>query len=306
VRTRAVVGALLAGAILVKLVAVVPVGFLFLADALWARPGRRFWRGWLATGAGAAAVLVPVGAVLLAQPGFVDDVLRSQIERPGLPLHTRLYFLRQSGVRFPVILVALAAAAWFVVRARDPRLRVVSLVGLGSTVTLVVVFRTFFGYYLVQVLPWLAAVFGVVAVATLRAVAGRWRPAILLAGVLALGGLAPVAYAEVYYRTARDHVAGPQAIVAQLEGDHGYLYSMYPSFAVWSHREPYPWPYAADSLIPRLTGQIGDEDFVRVFSGSQALVLWPDELADYPQARAYVEAHFRLAYQDPSWALWVR
>jgi 4-amino-4-deoxy-L-arabinose transferase-like glycosyltransferase len=305
-RTRAVVGALLAGAVLVKLVAVVPAGFIFLADALWMRPGRQFVRSWLAAGAGAAAVLVPAAAVLLSQPGFLDDVLRSQVDRPGLPLHTRLYFLRQASVRYPVVPVALAAAAWFVFRARDPRLRVVSLVALGSAVTLVAVFRTFFGYYLVQVLPWTAAVFGVVAVGALRAVAGRWHRALLVAATLTLGGLAPLAYAEVYYRTAHDHVSGPQAIVAQLEGGEGYLYSMYPSFALWSHREPYPWPYAADSLIPRITGRIGDQDLVGVFSGSQALVLWPGELADYPLARAYVERTFRLAYEDDSWALWVR
>jgi 4-amino-4-deoxy-L-arabinose transferase-like glycosyltransferase len=89
-RVRALVGALLAGAVLVKLVAVVPAGLLVIADACWARPGRRFLPSWLVAAGGAALVLVPSAVVLLSQPGFVDDVLRSQLNRPGLPLETKI------------------------------------------------------------------------------------------------------------------------------------------------------------------------------------------------------------------------
>jgi len=81
---------------------------------------------------------------------------------------------------------------------------------------------------------------------------------------------------------------------------------MYPAFALWSGRDMYHWYYAADSVIDRFSGRIQDGDFERVFSECQALVLWPGELDGYPQARAFVERHFQVAYQDQYWTLWTR
>jgi hypothetical protein len=307
-RARALVGALLAAATLVKLVAVVPAGLLVLGDLLWIRPNRRFLRSWGAAAAGAAVVLLPA-VVLLRLPGFVDDVLRSQLERPGLPLHTRLYYLRQNFVRFPPIPVALVASAYFLARSRDWRLRAAALLGLGSTLILVLAFRTFLAYYIVQALPWLAVVFAVVVWAAAQHLAARgltWvRPA-LAAGTLFLAGAVPMLYGEVYYRRGDDHVSSPAQVVSRLRGGQGYVYAMFPAFALQAGRELYPWYYSADSLIPRITSRIGDDDFVQVFDGCQAVVLFPDELAAYPRARAFLEQHFRPAYQDAHWALWVR
>jgi hypothetical protein len=303
-RARTATGALLAAAVLVKLVAVVPAGLLVVGDLVWARPGRRFIRSWSTAALGAALVLA-AAAPLVLQPGFVDAVVRSQFERPGLPLEVRLAFVRQDVLRYPVIPLALLAAAAFLVKARDARLRVVSLVALGATLVLVVAFRTFYGYYLVQVLPWMAVVFAAAVVPLAQRLAGRYSRVVLLAGTLVFAGLLPPVYGVAYARTGY-HAASPARIVPLLRGGQGYVYSMYPSFALWARRDPYPWYYAADSLIPRITGRIGDEEFVRVFAGSQALVTEAEELADLPRARGYAEEHFAIAYQDEFWTLWLR
>ena len=46
--------------------------------------------------------------------------------------------------------------------------------------------------------------------------------------------------------------------------------------------------------------------FVRVFAGADSLVLWPNELATYPQAQAFIEANFELVYRDAYWSVWDR
>jgi hypothetical protein len=309
-RVRGGIGALFALALLVKLVAVIPAGLFVLAELLWGGP-----RGGIATRAGrwgvgllgAASIMIPAGFLLLAEPRFIDDVIRLQFERPGLPLETRLYYLWQDSIRYPVVALALVAAFWFVARPKtDARLRILSLVAAGSTVLLVFAFRTFFGYYLVQVLPWFALLFTAVVSRSLAAFGGRHRDRLLLAGVLVIGVGLPLVYDEIYQRYGEAHVSAPAPIVARLREGTGYLYTMYPSFALWSGRELYPSYYAADSLIARFTGRIGDDDFVRIFSGCEALVLWDLELADYPRARAYVDEHFTVAVGNPSYVLWER
>jgi hypothetical protein len=304
-RARTATGALLAAAVLVKLVAVVPAGLLVLGDLVWARPGRRWIQSWSMAAVGGALV-VGAAAPLLLQPGFMDAVVRSQIERPGLPLEVRLAFLRQDVVRYPVIPLALLAAAGFLLKARDARLRLVSVVALGTTLVLVFAFRTFYGYYLVQVLPWMAIVVCAAVVPLAQRLAGRHSRVVLIAATLVLAGLLPPVYGLVYARTGAYHAASPARIVSLLRDGTGYVYSMYPSFALWAGRDPYPWYYAADSLVPRITGRIGDQEFVRVFADSQALVTETDELADLPGARAYAEEHFAIAYQDEFWTLWLR
>jgi hypothetical protein len=149
-------------------------------------------------------------------------------------------------------------------------------------------------------------VFAVAIYPIVQRVVGRWTPTLVGAGALVLAIAIPALYGEVYYRTAHDHVSSPSQIVSILRDGNGYVYSMYPAFALWSGREPYPWHYATDSMIARISGRLGDDDFVQVFSGSQALVLWPNELATYERARAYVDRHFTIAYTDAYYTLWVR
>jgi len=273
---------------------------------VWSRRRPGFVRSWAAAAGGAALVLGPAAVWLLSLPGFVDDVFRSQIDRPGLPLETRWYFIRQDVLRDPLIPLALIAAGWMLARAPDPRLRTLALVTLGTTVALTFGFQTFFGYYLVLALPWMAVVLAVSAFPCLRRIAVRRARVLLVSATLVLAGALPALYAEIYYRTADDHVSSPAGVVSRLTGGSGYVYSMYPSFALWSGRDLYPWYYSADSLVARFTGRIGDQDFVRVFTGCQALVLWAGELEDYPRARVYVEQHFRVAYQDQYYTLWLR
>jgi hypothetical protein len=299
------VGALAAAAVLVKLVAIVPVALLFIGELLFHRRDRRFVASWLPVVAGGLIVILPAALVLLAVPGFVDDVLLSQVERPGLPLGLRAYYMWQDMSRYPVIAIALLAATWLLSRGTEARLRTLAFVALGSSVVLVVAFRTFFGYYLVQALPWLALIFAVTCVNVARRVNAHWRLA-LVAGVLVLGVGIPLGYAEYYYRTARDHVSSPAQIVSMLREGSGYIYTMYPAFALWSGRAIYPWYYQADALVPRLIGRMRDSSFIEAFSGSQALVLYDGELADYPDAAAYVRQHFALAYDDPFYALWIK
>ena len=302
---RLLVGALLACALLVKLVAAVPIALLFIADLLFVHRDRRTLVRWLDVALGAAVVLVPTFSWLLAQPGFIDDVIRSQIDRPGLPLATRAYFLWQDFTRYPIIPLALLAAVWLAARTSDARIRVVAVLGLLSTIALVAAFRTFFGYYLVQVLPWLALLFAVACVGIVRRLVGRWR-AVTLSLVMVLGLAVPIGYAEYYARTAHDHVSSPAAIVPLLREGSGYIYTMYPSFALWSNRPIYPWYFQADALVPRLDGRLSDDGFIEAFAGSEALVLYADELADYPRAQQYVEEHFHLVRDDSFYSLWVR
>jgi hypothetical protein len=110
----------------------------------------------------------------------------------------------------------------------------------------------------------------------------------------------------VYYRVRDDRVSSPARLVALLREGDGYVYTLSPQYAIVSGRDLYPWYYSPDSQIGRDNGLIGDEDFLRVFAACQALVVWPDELAAFPQARAYVEQHFTMAYADAYWVLWVR
>ena len=79
-----------------------------------------------------------------------------------------------------VAVLGLVAAGWMLARSRDPRLRTLALVTLGTSFALVFAFRTFFGYYLVQVLPWMAVLFAVSACPLVRRLAGCRANALLL------------------------------------------------------------------------------------------------------------------------------
>jgi hypothetical protein len=301
-------GALLAGATLVKLVAAVPTIGILAADVLWRRAGLP--RRWLALSTGAALVAVPAAIVLLSQPRFLDDVIMAQFERPGLPLGTRVGYLLQDLARDPLVALGFVAAIWFAIRGHDGRLRTISLIALVSTFALIAAFRTFFGYYLVQVLPWLS----ITAAAALLELSRRLGPWIsermslraLAIGALCLATLVPLGYEEVYYRTAHDHGSSAAEIVGGLAATEGPMYSMYPSFALWTGRETCGSYYAADSLIARITGRLADDDFVSLFARCPTLVLWTGELDGYPRAKEYVAQNFSLGSSNLDYALWTR
>jgi hypothetical protein len=302
----AVMGILFACALLVKIIAVVPVGLLFLADVAWDRPLRGVAVRWLSASAAALALLGPALAWCFAQPLFAADVLLGQVHRPGIGLGARLHYLAQNFIRYPPVALGLAAAAALLAKRVDLRVKSVAAVALGSTIVLVFAFKTFFNYYIVQALPWIAVSFAIALdIVMVRALGRRWAP-LAVASVLLLGLGAPLAYAEVYDRAGSFHVAGPRQILPLLRGRPGYLYSMYPAFALWSGRDIYPWYYRADSLVARINGWVGDGDFEKVFAGSTALVLFAGETDDYPAASRYVETHFNRAYADGDWSVWVR
>jgi hypothetical protein len=301
-----VMGALIAGALLVKLVAVVPVAMLALADLLWERPWQAWLRRWLWAALGLALIAVPAALACLAQPHFVRDVILGQTGRPRLDLGLRLYYLRQNVIRFPPVGLGLAAAAYFVVRGRDASARSIGLLALGATLVLLVAFKTFFNYYIVQTLPWIAACFGLATDALLARWLPAWRDKLAYAAVVLLGLAAPPAYAEYYQRSGHAHVAGPRQIVDKLHASAGCVYTMYPAFALWSGRPVCSWYYQADSLVPRINSWIGDQDFLELFARSGALVLYAGELDQYPHAEQYVRAHFNRAYEDTDWTLWLR
>jgi hypothetical protein len=301
-----VMGALFACGLLVKVIAIVPAGLLLLTDLLWVRPWRDTLRRWLAAAAGAVPVLLPALLWCLKQPRFVEDVFLGQVNRPRIDVLLRCHYLAQNIARYPPILVGLVAALIYAATARDARVRSLAWVAVGSTLILVFGFRTFFNYYIVQALPWIACCLAI-ALNTFaeRALGKRWF-SISTALAAVWGVLLPLGYAEAYHRTGSFHVAGPLRILPFLRGGEGYMYSMYAGFGVWTGRSQYPWYYQADSLVPRINGWIGDRDFVKVFSGSTALVLFPGELDDFPLASEYVQANFTRAYRDADWSLWLR
>jgi 4-amino-4-deoxy-L-arabinose transferase-like glycosyltransferase len=305
-RWRVVLGALFAAALLVKLVAVIPIGLIVLGDFIWGQRGKAFLTGWAMAAFGAVLVLLPAGVLLLSQPHFLDDVIFSQLGRGGLPLELRMRYLAQDFVRFPPIPLALLASVWLVLRSRTSTgVRVSALVAFVGLAALLLLFKTFFTYYIVLVMPWLAIVFVVLAVWLAQRFAAYWR-VLVAAAVVLLGVVAPLGYDTLYNRGGTGHVASPAQIVPILKSGNGYIYSMYPLFSLWSGRDEYPWYYAADALIPRLNNQLSADDFITAFGGSNAVVLWDGELKDFPQADSYLHANFRLAYQDENYSVWTR
>jgi 4-amino-4-deoxy-L-arabinose transferase-like glycosyltransferase len=303
-RLRFVFGMLAAAAVLTKFVGIIPIGFIVLGDLICCRPERRFWRSWLVAAAGAAVVLVPVGWLLVSLPGFLDNTLISQVQRGGMPLILRVQFLYADFLHFPVIALAALAGLWFLVRGADWRIRIASLVALGTIATLILGFKSFFAYYIVLSLPWLAIVFAVACVNVLEARTRLWRYALALL-IVAIGVVVPAGFEEAYYRGGASHGSSPAAIVPILQQTDGYVYSLAPLFALWSGRPEYPWYYSADALMPRLVGRLTSDELIQAFAGSKAVVLWADELNDFPEADAYLRGHFELRYQDPYYSLWL-
>jgi hypothetical protein len=305
-RGKLLTGALAAAAVLVKLVAAIPLALLVLGDLLFRRPRfGLFLRGWSLAALGSLPVLALVAVALGGVSGFIDDVIVAQVDRPGLPLQLRIDNFRSACLRFPAIPFAVLASIWLIVRSPDWRLRTLALLILGQVVLLIFAFKSSFNYYYLQILPEVAVVTAVVG----AAVAGRLQPrfgkqALAVAGALMLLVL-PLAYSFAYQRQ-EEHTKAAGAAIAELKQQDGAVYSMFPSFALWSERELTSWHFAIDSLLPRSNGEIPDDDFIAVLARSRGLVLWNGEFRDRPAVDAYIRANFRPGTDNNYWEIWLR
>ncbi len=308
-RVRLAVGALFAAAIMVKLVAALPLALLVLGDlVLWRRPGRQFFRSWTIAAAGFLPVLAVVAVALGGVDAFLDDVVIAHLNRPGIPLDLRIENFVSACVRFPAIPFALAAGVVYLVRGADARLRILSLLLLGQAVLLLFAFKSSINYYYIQLLPQAAVITAVVVtLAGRRILGGLWKPA-LAAGSVIGAAAAVLVYAYVYDETKVEHTTAAATVIEELkrQGGDGYIYATFPGFSLASDRQLYPWRYMIDSFLPRYNGEIGDDAFLKVFGSTDALVFWHFELDFLPKAKAYVEANFREGYRDAYWELWLR
>jgi hypothetical protein len=306
-RTYAVIGALFAMAVLSKFAAVLPIGFLVLADWLWRRRNLDFLTSWCVAALGAAVVAGVVVAVQGGMQGFIESTVEVHLDRPSMTLARRLEQFGSAMVRYPVLPLALLISGHMILYNRDWRLRALALVCLGPAAWLVFAFASSLNFYFVQLLPAAAVVFTVACYTAARQfLGGCWKPAFVIATV-ALAVLAPLLYAEIYQRYGKLHTSSPAEVVDRLRLGEGYVYSSYPSFALASGRELYPWHYAPDSHLPRLAGIITDEDIAQTLSGTNDVVLVRNELRDRPVLKAHLEsAGFSITYNDVYWELWSR
>jgi hypothetical protein len=307
-RARFAIGVLFTAAAMVKLVALLPFALLVAGEFLFARPPlRSFVRSWAIAGAGSISVLLIFAVALSGVSGFIDDVVLSQaIDRPPVPMELRISNLRSACLRFPAIPIALVAGAWLLLKGNDPKLKILSLMALAQTVLLTFAFKSSINYYYIQVLPQVVVITAFVVTALGKTFARNlWRPG-LVAASLFLATAAPFTYAVVYDEQRVQHTSSASAVLDRLQQGEGYIYSMNPSFSLWSGRDLYPWRYAIDSFLPRANGKINDSDFIEVFAGSEALIFWRHELDFLPEARAFVERNFEAVYVNEYWELWLR
>ena len=301
---RVLCGVFFAAALLVKLIAAIPIAMLAIGVLIAERRERGWFVRMLAIALGAALVLIPAGAWLLQQPRFLDDILFSQLGRAPFPFVARLANLMQVTVRYPVIALGIGAAAWMIVRPRDAASRTLALAALGTVVVMVAFVKVFMPAHIVTALPWIALCFGLTAVSVSERVPAlrlqRLMPvAALLLGLL--GGL----YAEIYYRVATGHSETPARMLAVLARGQGEIYSMNPIFAMWSRRPLRAWYYQVDSYLAR-PKRVDDRTFMEVMSTAQALILFPGEFHEQPMTKDYVRRHFKVAIADQSNELWLR
>ncbi len=305
-RHRALAGGLMALALLAKLTAVIPIALFAAFELFEAR--RELWsllRPWGAQLLGAAAVLVPTLGYLLTVPGFVDSVWTLQSARPSLTLELRVSYFANNLVRFPPLAVGLVTAAYYLWRPPGREVRAFAWLSISGIVILVLIMPVYLRYYVVQLMPYVSIVFACAVWSTVRAV----RPALTslaLSAATVLAVLAMLAYAEVYHRAADFHGESAARVVDAVRASTGSVYSMYPAYSLTTGRPLTPWYYMADSLLPRMSSQIGDDEFTKVFASSGVLVLWPGEIDAWPRARALVERDFRMTYYDDHWIVWER
>jgi hypothetical protein len=209
-------------------------------------------------------------------------------------------------LRFPDIPIALVAGAWLLFKGNDPKLKILSLMALAQTALLTFAFKSSINYYYIQVLPQVVVITAFVVTALGKTFARNlWRPGVVAASLF-LATAAPFTYAVVYDEQRVQHTSSASAVLDRLQQGEGYIYSMNPSFSLWSGRDLYPWRYAIDSFLPRANGKINDSDFIEVFAGSEALIFWRHELDFLPEARAFVERNFEAVYVNEYWELWLR
>jgi hypothetical protein len=263
-------------------------------------------RSWAITFAGCIPVLLVLTFALTGVTGFVHDVVVSQVDRPPVPMELRISNLRSAFLRFPAIPFALVTGVWLMVRGSDPKLKLLSLMALGQTVLLAFAFKSSINYYYIQVLPQVVIITAFVVTIVVRTLAPRLLHPALVAASLFLAAAVPLAYAVIYDEQRVQHTSSAAAVLDVLRDGDGYIYSMAPSFSLWSGRDLYPWRYEVDSFLPRGTGQVRESDFIEVFRGSEALIFWPYELDFLPQARAYVQQDFHQVLNNGDWELWLR
>jgi hypothetical protein len=300
-------GGLYALALLVKFTAVAVEGPLLLAylwcDVRGIGPRARIV-GW--TAAGAAIVLVPVMTWLFSTPHFVQWAIVEQSMRGRLPLDWRFEELLRSLIRFPFLLLALVAAVSLLVRNdRRPGVRPLAAGGIAGTTLLLLAFKSYYGFYIVAVLPLLTSCLAIELDRLARRQSVRsalWAPPMISAVAL----VACLAFVEFYDRFATYHVSSPAKIEALMEHVPGPIYTMVPDFVLWNGQRLPNWYYSADSFLPRSVGVLRDKDFALMLGGVNAAVLTSGEFDPYPEATATLERDFRRAYVDKYWTFWIR
>ena len=291
-------GLLLAGSLAAKFTSIVPIACLAIVDLLWqvggkTSPGRR----WVLA-SGAAAVLIPLGAWCLAQPGFVEWTLQAQAGRPRQSLQGRATTFLEALVRFPLLVPGLAYAAWQL-RSPSPLWRAFAWTTLICTGSAVLMFNTFFRHYLAIALPWLSILLGA-GVATVLRPAGR-RPVVLASVALAV--LSPILFTEISIRRAPLHSTGAASVIPFLKSGRGYLLTSAPTFALASGRTLLPWYFIVDSYLGRETGRLADAEFAAAVARAGTVVLYPGEAGRLPLTRAVLAERFR-ALPVSHWEAW--
>jgi len=297
---------------LVKLVAIVPVGLLFVADVAWptheahaSRNAERVGR-WSLVALGGALVLIPASIVLIRTPGFKEWAIDAQSHRPAAALGFRLYALGEGFARFPPYLLALVVSVAVVARSPSAAARAVSLVGLGTAILTAFAFRSYARYYVVLAAPW--SVLALVefvgrrwASTSPRALAASWWSTMVLAGLVG-----PFAFSEGLYRFSSLHVLGPKRILPLLEHRSGFLLTRSPDFALYARRDLYPWYYVVDWFLPRETGRLGDKEFGTAVDGCDTLVLYRGEFDSFTTVTQRLLSDFNEDYIDENWEVWRR
>ncbi|MEX1254768.1 MAG: glycosyltransferase family 39 protein [Dehalococcoidia bacterium] len=308
-RVRFVVGALLGAAVMVKFGAVLPAAFMVVGDLAfrWRKQSlAEFARSWAIAGAGGALVVAAIAAVALMGSDFFDAAIRSQLDRPSMPLDERIEQFTSASGRYPLVPLALVGSLWLLVWSKDARMRVIALVTAGQVPFLVFAFNSFNNFYMIQLLPGAVIVWCVLAQQITERFASRlWAP-VAIAGTLFAAIIAPLVYEETYHHSREFHTTSASAVVRELETRDGYIYALHPSFALQSGRDLYPWYYTTDTYLARITGKAGAEEFLRVFAGSDSIVVFPGEFNYLPSVTAYMDEQFELAYEDQYWQVWSR
>ncbi len=299
---QAAAGAAFALATIVKLTSVVPIGaFVAVHLLLTFREPRRL----VSALAGAAVIGVPVLLLCLRDPAFQEWVLSAQVKRPRDTMDWRVTALALACVRNPVLPLGMLAAAYQLIRGRNPHLKALAVTLFVTTFSLAFVFRSVAQYYFALPVPFAAISFAV----ALHAFVEQRFPRLLARGSLALVIATPLvalAFAEVYHRKADSHVGEPARIMPLLEGRQGNVWTMVPDFALFAERPLVDWYFIVDSYLARKIGALKDDELRRSLSSADSVVLYPGEFDGMPATKSTLERDFTLAHAGPAWYVWLR